>query len=154
MVHVHNISEPNYTDNKILLYRQTQHKPHCTQSKRPRKDPQNWRPYKAHSQLEQCTNIQISQIPSKDTSNTRSPLPFAFNIKNTVQLISDLKNIPVNRDVRLASFDISNMYTNFKLVVFDGTIIFYLLNTSGWKTQSSITTLSYYAMPVWNICEF
>jgi hypothetical protein len=32
------------------------------------------------------------------TLQTHAPLPFAFNIKNTVQLISDLKNIPVDRD--------------------------------------------------------
>jgi hypothetical protein len=32
------------------------------------------------------------------TLQTYAPLPFAFNIKNTVQLISDLKNIPVDRD--------------------------------------------------------
>jgi hypothetical protein len=41
-----------------------------------------------------------------------APLPYAFNIKNSVQLISDLKNIPIDKNSRLASFDISNMYTN------------------------------------------
>ena len=40
------------------------------------------------------------------------PLPYKFNIKNTVQLIDDLADILYNQKLRLASFDISNMYTN------------------------------------------
>jgi hypothetical protein len=43
---------------------------------------------------------------------THVPLPYAFNIRNTVQLINDLKDIPFDQNLRLASFDISNMYTN------------------------------------------
>jgi hypothetical protein len=43
---------------------------------------------------------------------TNVPLPYAFNIKNTIQLINDLKNIPFDQNLRLASFDISNMHTN------------------------------------------
>jgi hypothetical protein len=39
-------------------------------------------------------------------------LPYAYNIKNTLQLINDLKEININPHTRLASFDISNMYTN------------------------------------------
>jgi hypothetical protein len=42
---------------------------------------------------------------------THVPLPYAFNIKNTVQLINELKNVPVDQNLRLASFDISNMHT-------------------------------------------
>jgi hypothetical protein len=34
-------------------------------------------------------------------------LPFAFNIRNTVQISNDL-----DQNLRLASFDISNIYTN------------------------------------------
>jgi hypothetical protein len=33
-------------------------------------------------------------------------------VKNTVQLIDDLADIPYIKKLRLASFDISNMYTN------------------------------------------
>jgi hypothetical protein len=43
---------------------------------------------------------------------THVALPYAFNIKNTIQLINGLKNIPFNQNLRLALFDISNMYTN------------------------------------------
>jgi hypothetical protein len=39
-------------------------------------------------------------------------LPNTFNVKNTVEFIKDLKTIPINQDTRLASFDITNMYTN------------------------------------------
>ena len=40
------------------------------------------------------------------------PLPYAFNVKNAVQVIDDLVDIPYNQKQKLASFDISNMYTN------------------------------------------
>jgi hypothetical protein len=40
------------------------------------------------------------------------PLPYAFNVQNTAQLIKDLEEIPVNDNTRLVSFDITNMYTN------------------------------------------
>ena len=43
---------------------------------------------------------------------THIPLLYAFNIKNTTQLINDLKDIPFEQSLRLASFDISNMYMN------------------------------------------
>jgi hypothetical protein len=40
------------------------------------------------------------------------PLPYTFNVKNTTQIIEKLKEIPFSRNLRLASFDITNMYTN------------------------------------------
>jgi len=43
---------------------------------------------------------------------TYIPLPYAFRVKNTSQLINDLKDIPFNQNLRLLSFDTSNMYTN------------------------------------------
>ena len=44
--------------------------------------------------------------------NTHLPLPCAYNIKNTIHLINDLGEIPWNNNPCIASFDISNMYTN------------------------------------------
>jgi hypothetical protein len=41
-----------------------------------------------------------------------TPLLYTFNIKNTTQLINDLTDIPYDHNLRLASFDITNMYTN------------------------------------------
>jgi hypothetical protein len=46
------------------------------------------------------------------TLQTHVPLPHCFNVKNTVQLIEDLIEIPYSQNLRLASFDITNMYTN------------------------------------------
>ena len=43
---------------------------------------------------------------------THIPLPYKFNIKSTVQLINNLGDIPYNQKLKLASFDIQNMYTN------------------------------------------
>jgi hypothetical protein len=39
-------------------------------------------------------------------------LPFTFNIKNSIQLMSELREInPYTQKLHMASFDISNMYT-------------------------------------------
>ena len=40
------------------------------------------------------------------------PLPNNFNVKNTIQLINELMDIPYENNIKLASFDITNMYTN------------------------------------------
>ena len=39
-------------------------------------------------------------------------LPYTYNFKNTNHLINDLKEIPCNQNLRLASLDIANMYSN------------------------------------------
>ena len=39
-------------------------------------------------------------------------LPYCFNVKNATGLITDLQEIPYDQNLRLASFDITNMYTN------------------------------------------
>jgi hypothetical protein len=40
------------------------------------------------------------------------PLPNTFNVRNSTHLITDLKEIPVDSDLRFASFDITDMYSN------------------------------------------
>jgi hypothetical protein len=39
-------------------------------------------------------------------------LPYTYNIQNSIQLMTDLKTFELNKDTRLCSFDITNMYTN------------------------------------------
>jgi hypothetical protein len=39
-------------------------------------------------------------------------LPYTYNIQNSIQLMTDLKTLELNKDTRLCSFDITNMYTN------------------------------------------
>jgi hypothetical protein len=39
-------------------------------------------------------------------------LPYTYNIKNSIHLITDLQTIEINEDTRICSFDIKNMYTN------------------------------------------
>jgi len=46
------------------------------------------------------------------TLQTHVPLPYTFNITNSTHLINDLADIPYEHKLRLASFDILNMYTN------------------------------------------
>jgi len=43
---------------------------------------------------------------------THTPLPYTFNVTNSTHLINDLADTPYDHNLRLASFDISNMYTN------------------------------------------
>ena len=40
------------------------------------------------------------------------PLPNVSNVRNSIQLMKDLKDISINKNTRLASFDIANMYSN------------------------------------------
>jgi len=44
--------------------------------------------------------------------SSHTPLPFTYNVKNTVQLMDDLLKIPQGHLMKFASFDISNMYSN------------------------------------------
>jgi hypothetical protein len=44
--------------------------------------------------------------------NKYIPLPRTFNAKNSIQLMKDLTDIPYETDLKIASFDITNMYTN------------------------------------------
>jgi hypothetical protein len=43
---------------------------------------------------------------------TYIPLPYIYNIQNSVQLMKDLSDIPFSPNLKLALLDISNMYTN------------------------------------------
>jgi hypothetical protein len=40
------------------------------------------------------------------------PLPYAFNIKNPTQLITDLNDLRIDPNLKFGSFDINNMYPN------------------------------------------
>jgi hypothetical protein len=44
--------------------------------------------------------------------STYTALPNVFNVKNSAELIQDLKSIPYEKNLKLASFDIDSMYTN------------------------------------------
>jgi hypothetical protein len=47
--------------------------------------------------------------------NNMIELPYTFNIRNCVELITDLNKININRDIRICSFDIKKYvlkYTN------------------------------------------
>ena len=40
------------------------------------------------------------------------PLPYIFNIKNTIQLMEELLDIPFDKDLKFFSYDIENTYSN------------------------------------------
>jgi len=43
---------------------------------------------------------------------TYLPLPYTFNVKNSIHRIEDLRDIPFNPNLQFVSFDITNMYSN------------------------------------------
>jgi len=40
------------------------------------------------------------------------PLPYTFNVKNSVHLMEDLESIPISHRTKFSSLDIANMYSN------------------------------------------
>ena len=44
-----------------------------------------------------------------------SPLPYTFNIKNTLELIQELRQTPITPTSVFASLDITNMYSNIPI---------------------------------------
>ena len=43
------------------------------------------------------------------------PLPYPFNVENTVQLMNDLTDLPYDHNIKFASLDINNMYSNIPI---------------------------------------
>jgi hypothetical protein len=74
-------------------------------------------------------------------------LPYAFNPTNTHTLTKDLKEIKCGNNTKLASFDISNMYTNVPIVdvlkIIDTELSHNRTNTSVKKNKSFITSISF-----------
>jgi len=46
---------------------------------------------------------------------TYIPLPYIYNVQNSIQLMKDLSDIPYSPNLKLASLYISNMYTNIPM---------------------------------------
>jgi len=62
----------------------------------------NWKNAPAYKLAKILTKKLVSNIP----------LPYTFNISNTVQLLNDLIDIPYDSSIKFASFDLTNMYSN------------------------------------------
>ena len=54
----------------------------------------------------------ISLFPCFTWHKTYIPLPYVYNVQNSVQLMKDLSDIPFSPNLKLSSLDISSMYTN------------------------------------------
>jgi hypothetical protein len=50
-----------------------------------------------------------------NTLKTYIPLPYTYDVPNSVQAMKDLADIPCVPGLKIASLDISNMYTNFPI---------------------------------------
>jgi sugar (pentulose or hexulose) kinase len=62
----------------------------------------NWKNAPAYQQAKQLTK----------TLHNYLQLPYKYNVQNSIHLMTDLQAIQLNKDTRLCSFDIENMYTN------------------------------------------
>jgi hypothetical protein len=61
-------------------------------------------------------------------------LPNTFNVTNTTDLLSELKELKINQNCRMCSFDITNMYTNIP-TEFISNIITEILNKLNTKVK-------------------
>jgi hypothetical protein len=59
----------------------------------------------------QAPAYKLAKLLSEKLS-TELQLPFTFNVRNSPHLIHEIQEIPYNSNLRLASFDVTNMYTN------------------------------------------
>ena len=46
------------------------------------------------------------------TIHTYIPLPYTFNVENSVQLMNDLTDLPYDHNIKFSFLDINNMYSN------------------------------------------
>jgi hypothetical protein len=76
-----------------------------------------WRNTPAYKLAEHLTHMLCNYLP----------LPYVYNICNSVHLIIDLENMGINENMQICLLDIMNMYTNIpkldKII-----IIIYILN--------------------------
>jgi hypothetical protein len=47
--------------------------------------------------------------------HTYIPLPYTFNVENTVQLMNDLTDLPYDHNIKFASLGINNIYSNIPI---------------------------------------
>jgi len=50
-----------------------------------------------------------------DVLKTHLPMPSAYNVQNSIQLMNDISKIPFTSELKLASLDISNNYANSRI---------------------------------------
>jgi hypothetical protein len=62
-------------------------------------------------------------------------LPNAYNIQNSINLIKNLNKLKINENIKLCSFDITNMYTNISLT---GTNIVHSILNNDQQIHSNI----------------
>ena len=56
--------------------------------------------------------FKLAKFPSDTPHQQISPFPILFHINNTKHQIKDLQEIPIDSNLRFASFAINNMHTN------------------------------------------
>jgi hypothetical protein len=75
--------------------------------------------HKTHSPIRpiNCKEAPAYKLAKMLTKKLRIliPLPYIFNIKNSIQLIEDLLDIPFNKCLKFISFDIENTYSNIPI---------------------------------------
>jgi hypothetical protein len=77
------------------------------------------------------------------TINSITPLPNAFNIRNTTELLADLQKTPMHPHYKLASLDISNLYSNIPIQD-TKTILSSILSSNETDPQTQKEILTWY----------
>jgi hypothetical protein len=89
-----------------------QHEPYPPNTKGLIKIHKTWAPIRPIINWQQAPAYRLAKLLPECIERDLH-LPFAFNIKNSMQLMSELREItPYTQKLRVASFEISNMYTN------------------------------------------
>jgi hypothetical protein len=78
-----------------------------------------------------------------DKTRILAPLPNTFNIKNTQELLKNLKHTPILPHYNLASLDITNVYSNIP-VNETKTILGNILTHNGTETRTQQELLKWY----------
>ena len=65
-------------------------------------------------ELQECPNLQLSKALTSALKKYM-PLPYVYNVQNSVHLMKDLTNISYDPNLRIASLVISIMYTNISI---------------------------------------
>jgi hypothetical protein len=86
--------------------------------------------YELHSPKSTCHNKTTQNTPIRTIINWKNApayelakhlsktlhsclyLPCTYNVRNSIHLMADLQAVELNKDMRLCSFDIENMYIN------------------------------------------
>jgi hypothetical protein len=94
------------------------------------------------NQVERLASIRTSKTANKKTPTLQ--LPYAYNIRNSAHLMTELQNIIINKDMSTCSFDIANMCTSIPKTYTTNIINNILRNNHEINSASILRPCTYY----------